>query len=88
MVLVLSEDAGVLTECRKLGIETATTRILLEFAAMRGLVTWLEADDIARFLKDMGEPVLNYPPTLRPLMPQALRPVPNENVQVQPARAE
>jgi hypothetical protein len=75
-VLVLSEDAGVLAECRLQGIETVTTKIILELAAMRSYISWLEAEEIARLLKDMGEPVLNYPPAIRPPMPPGLRPQP------------
>ena len=73
-VLVLSEDAGVLAECRHQGIETVTTRVLLELAAMRSYISWLQAEEIAQLLKDMGEPVLNYPPAIRPPMPPGLRP--------------
>ncbi|MDR7161390.1 hypothetical protein J2X42_004122 [Arthrobacter sp. BE255] len=75
-VLVLSEDGGVLTECRRLGVDTVTTRLLLEAVATRGVITWPEADGIAQLLKDMGEPVLNYPPPIRPPMPAGLRPQP------------
>ena len=73
-VLVLSEDAGVLAECRHQGVETVTTKVLLELAAIRGYISWLQAEEIARLLKDMGEPVLNYPPAIRPPMPPGLRP--------------
>lgn len=76
LVLVLTEDIGVLTECRRLGIETVTTKLLLELAAARGIITWAEADGIAGFLLSLGEPVLNYPPTIRAPMPLGLRPQP------------
>ncbi|MFJ2618676.1 hypothetical protein [Glutamicibacter sp. NPDC087344] len=72
-VVFVTEDRNVLGECARRKIPTTGTKDLLAALAIKGKISWVQANAIAQSMRAAGRPILGYPPDIHPPMPPGLR---------------